>query len=264
MANAKKTSELILGGVRKQFKEAMDVGKDLAKEWSKSSKIKSASKIKNKAIENAKELIDDVKIPSFDKWVKGDDLSKAAQSRAPKKLFASANNTAKTSESAILKKRDELISKNRETANRLREKFGTIADTSRVGTVAKQENATLTRELRKERRRQRKLNDMVGSKSLEEELYNSRQLDLESAFSSSSFGEYQKKNKVDADSLKMRDLKSGITGSIGKKKAASQGINFDKNSFAYKAAGLGVGGAIVFSMANNKGQQSNSQLYGQG
>ena len=33
MANAKKTSELILGGVRKQFKEAMDVGKDLAKEW---------------------------------------------------------------------------------------------------------------------------------------------------------------------------------------------------------------------------------------
>ena len=184
--------------------------------------------------------------------------------KAPKKLFASANNTAKTSESTILKKRDELISKNRETANRLREKFGTIADTSRVGTVAKQENATLTKELRKERRRQRKLNDVVGSDAVDEALYNSRQLDLESAFSSSSFGEYQKKNKVDADSLKMRDLKSGITGSIGKKKAASQGINFDKNSFAYKAAGLGVGGAIVFSMANNKGQQSNSQLYGQG
>ena len=46
-----------------------------------------------------------------------------------------------------------------------------------------------------------------------------------------------------------------------KKNTAPKG---NPNNWVYKAAGLGVGGAIVFSMANNKGQQSNSQLYGQG
>ena len=76
--------------------------------------------------------------------------------------------------------------------------------------------------------------------------------------------------------LENGDLKEKISAKIGLNKldkkdfmpttrtSKNKGIDFDKNSFAYKAAGLGVGGAIVFSMANNKGQQSNSQLYGQG
>ena len=38
---------------------------------------------------------------------------------------------------------------------------------------------------------------------------------------------------------------------------------FNKNNIAYRAASAGVGGALIFSMANNKGQQSNQQLYGQ-
>ena len=76
--------------------------------------------------------------------------------------------------------------------------------------------------------------------------------------------------------LENGSLKEKISAKIGLNKLDKQdfmpttratkapGIQLDKNSFAYKAAGLGVGGAIVFSMANNKGQQSNSQLYGQG
>lgn len=36
------------------------------------------------------------------------------------------------------------------------------------------------------------------------------------------------------------------------------------NNFVYRAAAAGVGGGLVLSMANNKGQQSNAQLYGQG
>ena len=75
--------------------------------------------------------------------------------------------------------------------------------------------------------------------------------------------------------LENGDLKEKISAKIGLNKLdkkdfmpttrtnKNKGIEFDKNSFAYKAAGLGVGGAIVFSMANNKGQQSNEQLYGQ-
>lgn len=35
------------------------------------------------------------------------------------------------------------------------------------------------------------------------------------------------------------------------------------NNTVYNMAAMGVGGGLVFSLANNKGQQSNSQLYGQ-
>ena len=38
----------------------------------------------------------------------------------------------------------------------------------------------------------------------------------------------------------------------------------DPNNIVYKMAAAGVGGGIVLSMSNRKGQQSNSQLYGQG
>lgn len=36
------------------------------------------------------------------------------------------------------------------------------------------------------------------------------------------------------------------------------------NNWVYKAAAAGVGGGMVLSMSNSRGQQSNSQLYGQG
>lgn len=35
------------------------------------------------------------------------------------------------------------------------------------------------------------------------------------------------------------------------------------NNFVYNMAAMGVGGGLVLNMANNKGQQSNAQLYGQ-
>lgn len=48
-----------------------------------------------------------------------------------------------------------------------------------------------------------------------------------------------------------------------KTKGQSSSLGFDKGGMAYRAAAAGVGGALIFSMANNKGQQSNEQLYGQ-
>lgn len=249
MANAKKTSELILGGVRKQFKEAMDVGKDLAKEWSKSSKIKSASKIKNKAIENAKEIIDDVKIPSFDKWVKGDDLSKAAQSRAPKKLVAATKDAAEATEGIVKEatKKDYSNPVDKSRLKELRKKFANeTKDFSRSGSSGYKATGKQAEKIHEKQRK----------------IYANRQYNKE-------------KGRLNYD-LENGSLKEKISAKIGLNKLDKQdfmpttratktpGIQLDKNSFAYKAAGLGVGGAIVFSMANNKGQQSNSQLYGQG
>lgn len=40
-------------------------------------------------------------------------------------------------------------------------------------------------------------------------------------------------------------------------------VSGSSNSIANKLVGYGVGGGLVFSMFNNKGQQSNEQLYGQ-
>lgn len=51
--------------------------------------------------------------------------------------------------------------------------------------------------------------------------------------------------------------------STGNKSAQKQ-KDAKADNWVYKLAGAGVGGGIVLSMANNKGQQSNSQLYGQG
>lgn len=39
--------------------------------------------------------------------------------------------------------------------------------------------------------------------------------------------------------------------------------NIKGNNFVYQMATLGVGGALVLNMSNNRGQQSNAQLYGQ-
>lgn len=61
------------------------------------------------------------------------------------------------------------------------------------------------------------------------------------------------------------------TSSIGTKSpsggnasAKNTDTKANANNWVYKAAGAGVGGGIVLSMFNNRGQQPNSQLYGQG
>lgn len=61
--------------------------------------------------------------------------------------------------------------------------------------------------------------------------------------------------------LKEFDAKNSPSG--GNKSAQKQ-KDPKADNWVYKLAGAGVGGGIVLSMANNKGQQSNSQLYGQG
>lgn len=67
--------------------------------------------------------------------------------------------------------------------------------------------------------------------------------------------EHRQKQLKDFDA---KNSPSGGNKSVDKIKDAKA------DNWVYKLAGAGVGGGIVLSMANNKGQQSNSQLYGQG
>ena len=64
--------------------------------------------------------------------------------------------------------------------------------------------------------------------------------------------------------LKEQDKKLSSIGSNKNASAKNQDPKGNANNWVYKAAAAGVGGGLVLSMANNKGQQSNSQLYGQG
>lgn len=48
------------------------------------------------------------------------------------------------------------------------------------------------------------------------------------------------------------------------KSNSKNNTNINPNNWVYKLAAAGVGGGMVLSMSNNKGQQTNSQLYGQG
>ena len=64
--------------------------------------------------------------------------------------------------------------------------------------------------------------------------------------------------------LKEQDKKLSSIGSNKNVSAKNEDPKGNGSNWVYKAAAAGVGGGLVLSMANNKGQQSNSQLYGQG
>lgn len=58
--------------------------------------------------------------------------------------------------------------------------------------------------------------------------------------------------------------KSTVNKKSSNASAKNTDLKGNGNNFVYKMAAAGVGGGLVLSMSNKKGQQSNSQLYGQG
>ena len=92
-----------------------------------------------------------------------------------------------------------------------------------------------------------------------------------SAFSNDSLiNDYQKKHRVTEDILSEKDKQAKLKQDLlskknNRKQETPQSSGGGKGSnWVYKAAAAGVGGGMVLSMANNKGQQTNNQLYGQG
>lgn len=89
--------------------------------------------------------------------------------------------------------------------------------------------------------------DVIKQRRKENKFYNRPELEKK-------LGEVQYNNNVNKFynrpelEKKYKEMKPKINGS----------------NWVYKAAAAGVGGGLVLSMSNNKGQQSNNQLYGQG
>lgn len=97
--------------------------------------------------------------------------------------------------------------------------------------------------------------------------------EAQSAFSNDSLmNEYQKRNRVSEDILLEKEKQQKLKQELLNKREAKQknpsaknkDTKGNANNFVYRAAAAGVGGGLVLSMANNRGQQSNAQLYGQG
>lgn len=112
--------------------------------------------------------------------------------------------------------------------------------------------------LDKEKNRQQNLKDVISTDSPPSDPKRT----TFSAFSEPEYKKYAERNNVDEQGLKSRQLKNGlkekhkdkITPKVPKKSGAN---------WVYGAGATAIGGGILFSMSNNKGQQSNSQLYGQ-
>lgn len=72
----------------------------------------------------------------------------------------------------------------------------------------------------------------------------------------------QKQQRIKAEAERASQAtRNAAKESAAKKQAVA---NMNAQNWVYRAAGLGVGGGLVLSMSNNKGQQTNNQLYGQG
>lgn len=105
---------------------------------------------------------------------------------------------------------------------------------------------------------------------------NQRQLDIEASARKSAENLKEKmqpireKQVYDKGALKLEHRQKQLkefdakNSPSGGNKSAQKQKDPKADNWVYKLAGAGVGGGIVLSMANNKGQQSNSQLYGQG
>lgn len=108
------------------------------------------------------------------------------------------------------------------------------------------------------------------------QLKHQRQLDMEASARRSAENLKEKmqplreKQVYDKGALKLEYRQKQLKEFDAKNSAATGNSSAKKkkdpkaDNWVYKAAAAGVGGGLVLSMSNSKGQQSNQQLYGQG
>lgn len=94
--------------------------------------------------------------------------------------------------------------------------------------------------------------------------YNIRKKELEKQLKIQEGSKGMPQRKIASSTAPKADKVNITSPSGGNASAKNQDPKGNANNWVYKAASVGVGGGLVLSMANNRGQQSNSQLYGQG
>lgn len=150
-------------------------------------------------------------------------------------------------------RRDSLINKNRERSQQLREKYNNKSTYDKLNPNGKSaleqamHNAEISQTREILRNQSRDTSDR-GSRLMEREFIKLSP-------------DAQKSRRQAAEQARISAQHNSDMPNKSANNKDSKGIG---NNFIYRAAAAGVGGGLVLSMANNKGQQSNAQLYGQG
>ena len=137
-------------------------------------------------------------------------------------------------------------------------------------------NSKEAREIERKAIRQNDIESAARRSAENLQLKHQRQLDMEASARRSAENLKEKmqplreKQVYDKGALKLEYRQKQLKEFDAKNSAATGNSSAKKNkdpkadNWVYKAAAAGVGGGLVLSMSNSKGQQSNQQLYGQG
>lgn len=243
-------AKIPIRGINPALKKATE---NLAKKAQVDDAVKGVRRVMSQTAESAKpvqQFIDDTLNINVPRRANGRRIQKSAKESAS--VFVNNIDDVKLNEiiSDEAIKRTRIVNENRQRSSELREKFSkrTANNTDeafRNGEISarRQQLKDNTRDLSDRgsrlEERQRIKNSPNESFIRRQEAQNTRAIN------------------TNTDSIGKQSPSTG--NNPGKKKKDPKADNW-----VYKAAAAGVGGGLVLSMSNNRGQQSNQQLYGQG
>ena len=237
-------------GINPALKKATE---NLAKKAQVDDAVKGVKKIMSQTAESAKpvqQLIDDTLNINIPRRANGKRIQKSAKESAS--VFVNNIDDIKLNEiiSDDAIKRTRIVNENRQRSSDLREKFSKRTANNTDEAFRNGEISARRQQLKDNTR------DLSDRGSRLEERQRIKNSPNES-FIRRQEAQSIRSTNTNADSIGKK--KSSADNKPGKKKKDPKADNW-----VYKAAAAGVGGGLVLSMSNSKGQQSNQQLYGQG
>lgn len=208
--------------------------------------IKNVRRIMSETAESAKpiqQVIDDTVGISVKRKTNGRRDIKSAKDSA--NVFMKTENKIMLDANSEIADRYDLIAKNRKRSQELKNKYNQKANNLEEA----MKNGEINQIRQQLKNNSQDLSDR-GSRIFEREQIKS---------SPNRIKERMEQAKANSNNVQTKTEKANSNAS-----AKNTDIKGNGNNFIYKMAAAGVGGGIVLSMSNRKGQQSNSQLYGQG
>ena len=237
-------------GINPALKKAT---KNLAKKAQADDDIKGVKRIMSQTAESAKpvqQLIDDTLNINVPRRANGKRIQKSAKESAS--VFVNNIDDIKLNEiiSDDAIKRTRIVNENRQRSSDLRKKFSKRTANNTDEAFRNGEISSIKQQLKDN---SRDLSDRGNRLEERQRIKNSPN----ESFIRRQEAQSIRSTNTNADSIGKK--KSSADNKPGKNKKDPKADNW-----VYKAAAAGVGGGLVLSMSNSRGQQSNQQLYGQG
>lgn len=238
-------------GINPALKKATE---NLAKKAQVDDAIKGVKKVMSQTAKSTKpvqQFIDDTLSINVPRRANGRKIRKSAKESAH--VFVNNIDDIKANEiiSDEAIKRTKLINENRQRSSDLRKKFSKRAASSTDEAFRNGEISSMRQQLKNN---SRDLSDRGSRLEERQRIKNSP---------NESFVRRQQAQNTKATNANISSI--GTKSQSGRNVSAKNiDTKSNPNNWVYKLAAAGVGGGMVLSMSSNKGQQANSQLYGQG